>query len=505
MTSNAKIISGEPDGATAIAHELDTQQQLVTAGAKILAISEIGAEIFAIFGSGNNKRVQIGGTTSYTPQPTSAFTINGTLMQVGDGAGNVGFEFKSGNTGGYISDGSLFWLNFEKAAGVGRDQILFRQEQTFDLNNGIINSSQTNGAAGAGSPALKLNTLNTLSTAGDRLVSVRNNNIEQLYIHHDGDMFMLTGDVIPNRIGTAINVSSSNERIIGVTDTSVPRTITLSTVDVKDGKTIMVKDESGAAGTNNITVATQGAETIDGGANIIISTNYGAVVLYSDGTNWFSIPTAGVTGGPGDNLGNHIATQALDMGTFAITNVGLVDGVNVSTHATRHVDGGADSLDGDTLDITFTPSNYTPDATPAEANDVDDLAAHLKGIDTAIAGAGGDDLGNHTATQALNMADFNIQDFTVERSATAVSANTAGESIIGVTDTSAPRTITLITADLHNGKKMIIKDESGAAGTNAITVATQGAETIDGAATVSISVNYGVVRLYSDGSNWFSY
>lgn len=79
----------------------------------------------------------------------------------------------------------------------------------------------------------------------------------------------------------------------------------------------------------------------------------------------------------------------------------------VNTHASRHVDGGADEIDGDLIDIDFTPSNYTPDATPAEANDVDDLAAHLKGIDTALAGAG-DNLGNHTATQNLDMGGFAI-------------------------------------------------------------------------------------------------
>jgi len=47
------------------------------------------------------------------------------------------------------------------------------------------------------------------------------------------------------------------------------------------------------------------------------------------------------------------------------------------------------TLDGDHLDIDFTPAYYTPDAGPAEAADVDDLAAHLKGIDTALASAGG--------------------------------------------------------------------------------------------------------------------
>jgi hypothetical protein len=40
-----------------------------------------------------------------------------------------------------------------------------------------------------------------------------------------------------------------------------------------------------------------------------------------------------------------------------------------------------DIIDPDKLDITWEPSTYTPDASPAEVDDVDDLAAHLAGID----------------------------------------------------------------------------------------------------------------------------
>lgn len=63
---------------------------------------------------------------------------------------------------------------------------------------------------------------------------------------------------------------------------------------------------------------------------------------------------------------------------------GTVDGVDVANHDSRHERAGADEIDGDHLDIDFTPSNYTPSTTPAEAADVDDLAAHLSGIDTAL-------------------------------------------------------------------------------------------------------------------------
>ena len=53
-------------------------------------------------------------------------------------------------------------------------------------------------------------------------------------------------------------------------------------------------------------------------------------------------------------------------------------------HDSSHVRGGTDEIDGDHLDIDFTPTNYTPDTTPSEAANVDDLAAHLAGIDNAL-------------------------------------------------------------------------------------------------------------------------
>ena len=91
----------------------------------------------------------------------------------------------------------------------------------------------------------------------------------------------------------------------------------------------------------------------------------------------------------------------------------------------------------------------------------------------------------------------------LQRTAVAADYTTAGDTIIGVTDTSAARTITLATADCVEGRTVIVKDESGGAGTNNITVATEGTEKIDGADTQVINADYGVLRLYSDGANWF--
>lgn len=67
------------------------------------------------------------------------------------------------------------------------------------------------------------------------------------------------------------------------------------------------------------------------------------------------------------------------------------------------------TLDGDHLDVDFTPAEYTPDATPSEAADVDDLAAHLKGISDEFA-ATGRPTQEAVTTQVITGADTAVTD-----------------------------------------------------------------------------------------------
>lgn len=80
---------------------------------------------------------------------------------------------------------------------------------------------------------------------------------------------------------------------------------------------------------------------------------------------------------------------------------------------------------------------------------------------------------------------------------------TDSDYYIGVTDTTAPRTVTLPAASGREGRVYIIKDETGGAGARPITVKVQSGGTIDGAKAMTISTNYGVVRVVSSGKNWF--
>ena len=154
-----------------------------------------------------------------------------------------------------------------------------------------------------------------------------------------------------------------------------------------------------------------------GGANLARAINVvanGVAVKIDDSTigegasNRLEVKSAGITG---TQLNTSVAGAGLTGGGGAALAVGAGNGITVEANTvtvkpdvTTNGDTAAVSvaangvgidvttLDGDHLTIDFTPSNYTPDSSPGEAADVDDLAAHLKGIDTQLAGSVGENL-----------------------------------------------------------------------------------------------------------------
>lgn len=72
------------------------------------------------------------------------------------------------------------------------------------------------------------------------------------------------------------------------TTTGAVTSLTLLTFQMQLGRIIVINDGGGNAGTNNITIDTEGSETIDGAATLVISADNDSVELYSDGVNWFT-------------------------------------------------------------------------------------------------------------------------------------------------------------------------------------------------------------------------
>lgn len=84
------------------------------------------------------------------------------------------------------------------------------------------------------------------------------------------------------------NLNQVNNVFLVVDTTAGPETVALMTTLLKSFNTVTVKDISGTAGANNITIIGQNGETIDGSPSVTISSNYGFYNFFSNGMDWFT-------------------------------------------------------------------------------------------------------------------------------------------------------------------------------------------------------------------------
>lgn len=92
----------------------------------------------------------------------------------------------------------------------------------------------------------------------------------------------------------------------------------------------------------------------------------------------------------------------------------------------------------------------------------------------------------------------------VQTSGDANATISSGTTLHGVTSLTAPRTLTLPeAAKLSDGDMLVVQDESGSAGTHAITIQRQGTDTINGGTSITITTNFGRRTFIKRGSGKF--
>ncbi|MDE0724779.1 MAG: hypothetical protein OSB62_08815, partial [Alphaproteobacteria bacterium] len=124
------------------------------------------------------------------------------------------------------------------------------------------------------------------------------------------------------------------------------------------------------------------------------------------------VDAATAAAGAADDLGSHVATQALDMAGFAIDDV--LDPVQAQDAATKNyvdteVAAGVASVSETDPTVRDFAKDALPNCTASQllSGDGTDITC----VDAATAAAGAaDNLGNHVATQALNMSGYSIGD-----------------------------------------------------------------------------------------------
>ena len=122
-------------------------------------------------------------------------------------------------------------------------------------------------------------------------LSIMSSSAEQFKVDTINNITSINTGVSFNRISTSIdyNVKKSNY-IIGVDSTSNPVTITLPDAStLLSGHSFIVKDEGGAAFTNNITITASGSQLIDSTNSVVLQVPYSSIQLYCNGSNKFFI------------------------------------------------------------------------------------------------------------------------------------------------------------------------------------------------------------------------
>jgi len=124
----------------------------------------------------------------------------------------------------------------------------------------------------------------------------------------DSNLLKSSGDAIFNgslsltRVLIQANGLISSAITIAELDSAVTA-ITLPTSAVVSGRVLIIKDITGNATATPKTISTEGAETIDGAATLVLTKDFESRQLFSDGSNWFTSTESSTGGGGGGVTG----------------------------------------------------------------------------------------------------------------------------------------------------------------------------------------------------------
>jgi len=124
-------------------------------------------------------------------------------------------------------------------------------------------------------------------TTDDNYIMFSPRGAEQMRLHGTGRLSIKALSVDVEAV--TASVDTSRDSYYFGCDTAGADTITIKSLDCVDGRILVIKDEGGNASAQNIVIATEGAETIDGAASLTLSVDYDAVTLIARNSNWWII------------------------------------------------------------------------------------------------------------------------------------------------------------------------------------------------------------------------
>jgi len=209
------------------------------------------------------------GTDSYKLTGESNLTFNGnTLTITGDVSASINISASA-----FYGDGSK--LTGISGGGGGTGGGIFTQLSNI---NAYTTSSLTIGA----------------NTAPDHKIAVSGAISASLNVSASGFVggrLHISGAVVyHHKTSTATMTASVDDYYIGMDSSAGEVELRLPDAAVlTDGHTYIIKDEGGAAHTNNITILASGSQTIDGENSLVLESPYASLSLYCNGVSKYYV------------------------------------------------------------------------------------------------------------------------------------------------------------------------------------------------------------------------
>lgn len=176
----------------------------------------------------------------------------------------------------------------------GSNELSGSENLTFDFNSNTLTLTGTLNVTGAiNANELNINVVNKTVINLDASGSTKFGDTDDDTHQFTGSV-LINGPLVLNRVTASTNTFNiqSQHHFIAVQTTTINNTsiITLpSAATLRDGQSFVIKDEQGSANNFNVQITTVGLDTIDGQSSAIIKSPYGAINLYTNGSDKFFI------------------------------------------------------------------------------------------------------------------------------------------------------------------------------------------------------------------------
>jgi len=150
----------------------------------------------------------------------------------------------------------------------------------------LINITASSGGSGAGI-FTEVNGTQAFTTSS---IGIGSNTTPTHTLSVAGTAFVSGGMIHKRKQISSTYTASTTDYYLGINSTSGIVAVRLpSAATLADGQTYMIKDEGGAASTNNITIFASGSQTIDGSNSVVLESPYSALGVYCNGVDKFFV------------------------------------------------------------------------------------------------------------------------------------------------------------------------------------------------------------------------